>query len=339
MNRTGNRSLKIIPGGFIRSLVQSEWRTVVSVVRDAYLAHDAGRTVNPQSVFLRIPGRPDARIIALPAHITGDESISGVKWISSYPANVAKGLPRAAAVLFLNESETGRPIACLEGSVISAARTAASAAIAAECIYGGGKTVPKFGIIGAGVISRYVVECLLATGWNLESIAVFDTAGVALCAFREWLANLSPATASRAEKSAASVLDSCAVALLATVAAEPHVHAVNCLSHHPTVLHLSLRDLSPDLIMGANNVVDDAEHVIHAGTSIARARMIHGHTRFITATLADVLLGRSALDPSRATIFSPFGLGMLDVALGRWVVHRAAQQASAVYTVEEFLPL
>jgi ornithine cyclodeaminase len=219
--------------------------------------------------------------------------------------------------------------------VISAARTAASAVLAAECIHQCDKRVAAFGIVGAGLISRYVVQCFLATGWQLERIAIHDIDRGVQAAFRRWLADISPETISTDGESTEAVLAQSELTLFATVAAEPHVDCVGCLSHRPTILHLSLRDLSPDLILASNNIVDDAEHVVHAGTSIALARDALGHSRFIAGTLADQLLRRITLDRARATVFSPFGLGMLDISLGRWIGNRAAD-AQAALSVDDF---
>ena len=100
----------------------------------AYRLHASGNTINPDSYFLRYPDKPSSRIIALPAHLGGAVQISGIKWISSFPENRASNLARASAVLILNDAATGYPIACIEASLISATRTGASAALAAEHI-------------------------------------------------------------------------------------------------------------------------------------------------------------------------------------------------------------
>src|SRR5262249_5573408 len=146
-------------------------------VRETYLAHHRGATVNPNSYFLRFPDRPEARIIALPAALQpdgGGEGVAGLKWIGSFPGNLARNIPRASAVLLLNDLETGYPFACLEAAQISAARTAASAVLGAEQLHGS-RTAARLAVVGAGVISRNVLEFFRALDWEFGEIAVHDT--------------------------------------------------------------------------------------------------------------------------------------------------------------------
>src|SRR5919202_4728180 len=160
--------LSIITGKTVFDIVRAHRDECIRVVREAYLAHADGQAVNPDSYFLRFPGKPDSRIIALPAYLGKNFDVAGLKWIASYPANIQRGFPRASAVLILNNYETGYPFAILESSIISAARTAASAALAAFWLGGQSRRAHSLGIVGPGFIARYVSDCLVDTGWEIE---------------------------------------------------------------------------------------------------------------------------------------------------------------------------
>src|SRR5438093_12361392 len=166
--------LSIINGKTVFDIVRAHRAECLRIVRDAYLAHADGQSVNPDSYFLRFPEKPDCRIIALPAYLGKDFDVAGLKWIASYPANIQRGFPRASAVLVLNNSETGYPFAILESSIITAARTAASAALAAHWLGGPSHHAHSLGIVGAGFIARYVYEFLVDTGWEIEEVRLYD---------------------------------------------------------------------------------------------------------------------------------------------------------------------
>src|SRR5438128_11458889 len=166
--------LSVINGKTVFDVVRAHRSECIRIVREAYLAHADGQSVNPDSYFLRFPDKPDARIIALPAYLGNGFDVAGLKWIASYPANVQRGFPRASAVLVLNSCETGYPFAILESSIISAARTAASAALAAHWLNGQCRTARSLGIVGTGFIARYVYEFLVDTGWPIEEVRLHD---------------------------------------------------------------------------------------------------------------------------------------------------------------------
>src|SRR5262249_42240411 len=166
--------LSIINGKTVFDIVQAHRNECIRIVRKAYLAHADGKSVNPDSYFLRFRDKPDCRIIALPAYLGKDFDVAGIKWIASYPGNIQRGFPRASAVLVLNNSETGYPFAILESSIISAARTAASAALAAYWLRGESRRAHSLGIVGTGFIARYVYDFLVDTGWEIEEVRLFD---------------------------------------------------------------------------------------------------------------------------------------------------------------------
>jgi ornithine cyclodeaminase len=315
----------VIPGSQVARALQGREQQIVELAEATYRLHSAGDSVNPPSYFLRFPDRPSSRIIALPASIGGPLRVDGLKWISSFPQNVAAGLPRASAVLILNDHDTGYPFACLESSIISATRTAASAALAADWLSRQRGRPARVGFFGAGLIARFIHGYLSATGWSFEEIGVHDLSADSAAGFRGYLEQSGGSGRVTVHDSAEQLIRSSDLVVFATVAGEPHVSEVAWFAHNPLVLHVSLRDLAPEILLGSANIVDDVEHCLKANTSPHLAEQLTGGRDFLDGTLADVMAGRVRLPADRPVVFSPFGLGVLDLAVGKFVYDEVAR--------------
>ncbi|MEV5831748.1 2,3-diaminopropionate biosynthesis protein SbnB [Spirillospora sp. NPDC052242] len=325
----------VISGAQVHEAVAGREEQVVAMVEAAYRLHGEGQTINPDSYFLRFPDRPADRIIALPASVKGDVGVHGIKWISSFPGNVARGFPRASAVLVLNDAETGYPFACLESSIISAARTAASAALAAASIADRrGDRPRRVGFVGGGLIARYIHTYLAGTGFTFDELAVHDLSAEHTAGFKGYLERTEKGDVT-VHDTAESLIRASDLIVFATVAGEPHVHDPSWFAHNPLVLHVSLRDLSPEIILDSWNVVDDVEHCMKANTSPHLAEQRVGNRDFVAGTLYDVLTDRIAPPADRPVVFSPFGLGVLDLAVARHVYDEVAA-SGALHTVPDF---
>jgi N-[(2S)-2-amino-2-carboxyethyl]-L-glutamate dehydrogenase len=325
----------VIPGAQVRAALQGREREVVALIEETYRVHGAGDSVNPPSYFLRFPDRPSARIIALPASLGGSVRVDGLKWISSFPENVAAGIPRASGVLILNDHDTGYPIACLEASVINATRTAASAAAAADRLTRGRTRPVRVGFVGLGLIARYIHTFLAATGWAFEEIALHDPSAASTAGFRSYLAQSGSTGRITLRGTAEEVVRSSDLVVFATVAAAPHVHDPASVAHAPVILHVSLRDLSPQILLASANIVDDVDHCLRAETSPHLTERLTGNRDFVDGTLADVLDGRVSVPPDRPVVFSPFGLGVLDLAVGKHV-YDAVARSGELRVVDDF---
>ncbi|MEU4213029.1 2,3-diaminopropionate biosynthesis protein SbnB [Streptomyces sp. NPDC026206] len=324
----------VITGAQVSEVLTGSEKEVVGLVEEVYRLHGAGDTVNPPSYFLRFPDRPSARIIALPAAVSGERPTDGLKWISSFPENVASGIPRASAVLILNDYTTGYPFACLESSIISASRTAASAALAADRL-SRGQRPRRIGFIGTGLIARYIHAYLEATGWTFDEIGIHDLSDDHARAFAGYVSGRCGDTPVVVRPTAEELIRECDLVVFATVAAAPHVHDPSWFAGNQLVLNVSLRDLAPEILLASANIVDDVEHCLKANTSPHLAEQLTGNRDFIDGTLHDVLEGRIELPDDRPVVFSPFGLGVLDVALGRYV-HDRLQEAGRLGVVDGF---
>jgi ornithine cyclodeaminase len=309
----------VIPGAQVQQALEGREKQVMDLVEATYRVHGAGDSVNPPSYFLRFPDRPSDRIIALPASIGGQTRVDGLKWISSFPGNVAGGIPRASAVLILNDHDTGYPFACLESSIISATRTAASAALAADWLTRGRTRPTRVGFFGVGLIARYIHTYLAGTGWSFDEIGVFDLSPDSAAGFRGRLEQQNAAPTITVHNSAEDLIRNSDMVIFATIAGEPHVHDVSWFDHNPLVLHVSLRDLAPEILLASANIVDDVEHCLKASTSPHLVEQLTGNRDFLDGTLDDVMAGKVTLPTDRPVIFSPFGLGVLDLAVGKYV--------------------
>lgn len=329
----------------VRDVLDGAEGAVLDTVRRAYALHARGRTAVPHSVFLRFPDDDRNRIIALPAYLADDdqdgdtdrEPVAGVKWISSFPGNIAQGMDRASAAIILNSMRTGAPVALVEGSVISARRTAASAAVAAATLAG---ATPDTGItlVGCGVINFEVLRFTLTALSGVDTVTLFDLDPDRARAFAARVAAAWPHLKTSVAERVEDALAAHSLVSLATTATAPHLSGEHC-GPGTLVLHVSLRDLTPATVLGSVNVVDDADHVCRAATSLHLAEQEVGHRDFITAAIGDVLRsGQDFVRPEdRLTVFSPFGLGMLDLALAD-LVRREARGRGLGTDLPGFLP-
>ena len=183
------------------------------------------------------------------------------------------------------------------------------------------------GIIGCGPINFEVTRFLLTVWPELRSFYVFDVDAERAEQFREKCRQLN--VEAEVVPELTTVLREAELISFATTAGTPHVFSLSQCAPGSTILHVSLRDLSPEVILSCDNVVDDVAHVCRAQTSIHLTEQLTGNTDFIRCMLAQVLEGTAPAkkDPQALTVFSPFGLGVLDLAVAQLVMELAFEQS------------
>jgi N-[(2S)-2-amino-2-carboxyethyl]-L-glutamate dehydrogenase len=315
----------VISGTQVHQALRGREKQIIELIATTYRLHSAGNSVNPPSCFLRFPDRPTARIIALPASLGGHLRVDGLKWISSFPTNVTAGLPRASAVLILNDHDTGYPFACLESSIISATRTAASAALAAHWLTRTKPHPTHIGFVGTGLIARYIHTYLTTTGWTFDEIGVHDLSTNSATSFHNYLKQSATTSRIKIHHSAEQLIRASHLIIFATVATEPHINELSWFDHNPSILHVSLRDLAPQIVLASVNIVDDIEHCLKANTSLHLTEQLTDNRNFLHGTLDDIITGQTTIPTNKPVIFSPFGLGVLDLAVGKYVYDEVAR--------------
>jgi len=128
-------------------------------VHAGFLAHARGEwTMQPK---LYVTNYPAGDFRAMPA-LGGGHAL--LKWVTSFPGNPARGLPTVSGLVVLSDADTGLVEAVLDAGAVTALRTGAAAALAAETLGHAGAAA----VVGAGVNGRAAARSLKARGRDVS---------------------------------------------------------------------------------------------------------------------------------------------------------------------------
>jgi ornithine cyclodeaminase/alanine dehydrogenase len=144
-------------------------RQTITCVESAFLEKSRGEVEAPPKPGIH-PQR-DAFIHAMPAFLR-HTGVAGIKWVSGFPNNPARGLPYISGLLILNDTKNGFPICVMDCSWITAVRTGAATAVAAKRLARGDSVVA--GILGCGTQGRSNLEALAVVLEDLEEARAYD---------------------------------------------------------------------------------------------------------------------------------------------------------------------
>ena len=128
-------------------------------VRTGFVRYAAGEWTMPPKVYLDAPPGGDFR--AMPARGDG---LAILKWATSFPGNPARGLPVVMGVICVSSAEDGTPLALVDARAVTALRTGAVAAVAAQEL--ARENAASVGIVGCGVHGVWAARCLAAAEYG-----------------------------------------------------------------------------------------------------------------------------------------------------------------------------
>jgi ornithine cyclodeaminase/alanine dehydrogenase-like protein (mu-crystallin family) len=278
------------------------YERLIPAMEQALTAFSRGEVTQP--VRSVIPVEPGQRYLGvMPAVMSG---CMGAKLVCFYPKNAAAGLPTHLAAIALFESETGHPLAFLDGRRITEMRTAAvSAAVTRHLAPPGARVLA---LLGSGVQARAHLEAL-------RHIARFEEV-------RVWSRNPTHAQefasrhGARAMEAEAAVRGA-DVIVTATHSAEPvlrgewleqgaHVNAVGaCLP--------SWRELDDAAMRDSILIVDSREAALQESGDVILSQAP------IFAEAGEVFAGTRHVRRDATTVFKSLGLAVEDIASARLV--------------------
>lgn len=312
-------------------------RDCIAVMRDALAALARGKALVPLRMVMRMPDA-SGFLGLMPGYIAPDgdrEGALGMKAVSVFPGNAARGIDTHQGAVLLFEADTGRLSALMDGATITAIRTAAVSGMATDVL--ARQDAAELAILGAGVQARTHLDAIAAVR-PVRRVRVWSRNP-------EHAVNLVKEVAGRFEASIDAVPSAEAAVrgadVVATVTASPqpvlqrawlkdgaHINAVG--SSIPTA-----REIDTATMAAARLFVDRRESALNeAGDVLIPMREGAFAADHIQAELGDVIIGS---DPGRRsavelTLFKSLGLAVEDVASAAFILKRA-QQTGAGQTV------
>ena len=283
----------------------------VEVVRTAFLEHARGAWEMPSKVYVEAP--PDGDFRAMPAAGGG---YAVLKWVTSFPRNPERGLPTVTGVVLLSDATTGALLAELDAAAVTALRTGAAAALAAETL--SRPTIAAASVVGCGVNGKAVARTFLARG---REVLLWDARPEQAESAAEELGQEASVAMDLAEALAADIV--------ATVTPGREV-LFEAGSLHAGQ-HVSLMgadgpgkaEIAVDELLRVRVVCDEWEQASHNG-DLARAADDGRLGRADVAELGRVLLGQEAgrRGEDEITVFDSTGLAVQDLAVAVAVYER-----------------
>jgi len=158
---------------------------IIKAVEKGFQEMGNGRVEMPPKPGVHPGEGGDNFIHAMPAYIPAMNS-AGVKWVSGYPGNPAKGLPYINGLLIYNDTETGLPKAVMDCAWITAMRTGAASAVSAK--YLARPESSSIGILACGVQGHTNLEAMNVL-FPLKKVYAFDTVAEQATSFAEYAKN------------------------------------------------------------------------------------------------------------------------------------------------------
>ena len=297
---------------------------LIDALAQAHIQYSTGNAVMPVRLVVPLP-QIDGRITSMPGYLNEDKAL-GMKVVTYFQGNPKQNLPAILATIMLFSSESGKMIAAMDGSYITAIRTACASAMATKVL--ANPQTPVLGILGAGVQARAHIQALTRVR-KLEKIKIYSPSGASAAAIQREMAPQIQAVI-EATRSADEAVRDADLVVTATTAKQPilrhewlkagvHINAVG--SHRP-----DQREIDGATLARAKIVVDSREAIMAECGDILLAikegsitkENIHGE---IGEVLAGSKSDRESTD--EVTLYKSVGIAIQDVATANLVYRKA----------------
>lgn len=313
-------------------LKQDEIKPLISMketleaVEKIFKEKELGRVQMPPKVYLQYKEfNGDLRI--MPSYIEGN--ISAVKIVNVHPNNKKFDLPTIMAIIVLVSPRTGKVIAIMDGTLITALRTGAAGGIAMKHLSREGSET--LGLIGAGVQAVAQITAAISV-LDLKKVSIFDIdehkRDRFICIMRE----KNPSIRFFPTNNIKDAIIDKDIIITVTPTTKPivknewikngiHINAIGADAP-------GKQELDPLILKRAKIIVDDIQQASHSGEINVPLKNHILSKKDIYAELGEIILGKKngRISDKEITIFDSTGLAIQDAIIAEIVYEKAIEK-------------
>lgn len=300
----------------------------IEAMKSAYASLSSERAVVPLRTHLPIPNS-EALSLFMPAFVTSaDGNALAIKVVSLFPTNPARGLAYIQAAVLVFDAETGRAIALLEGSSLTAIRTGAAGGVAIDLLARPDSNIVA--VFGAGAQGRTQLEAA-CTARKIETAFIYDANPDKAQAFAAEMNGKGPIPRElRVAGTAREAVEYADIICTATTSLRPvfqdkdvragtHISAVG--SYRP-----DMQEVPAETLQRAKVFVDSRSAALEeAGDLIQPMQARLFDESHICGELGEVALGRipGRQSPEEITYFKSVGIAVQDALAAQVALNNA----------------
>jgi ornithine cyclodeaminase len=299
----------------------------IEVMEGALAALARGEVHNPLRTVIR---PPDAKGLMglMPAYRAGEEAVYGLKAVCVFPTNADRGIDLHQGAVLLFSAETGELQAVMNGSAITAIRTAAVSAVATRLL--AREDARELALVGAGNQAKVHLEAL-AEVRKFQRVRVASRRPKRAREFADSMRAHFPFAIEPVSRAEEAVREADVITTV-TTSREPvikrewvsdgsHINAVG--SSIPTT-----RELDTATMAEAALFVDRRESTVNeSGDYLFAAKDGAIDPDHIRGEIGELLIGikNGRSSPEEITVFDSLGLAVEDLAAAQHAYRRAIE--------------
>ncbi len=304
-------------------------KTAIAGMKSAFAAFCRGKTQVPQRTQLPVTAHEGISIVMPALLADGENDALTVKIVSVFPHNPERNLPTIHAAVLVLESNSGRPLALLEGGSLTAIRTGAASGAATDLLARRESKIAA--IFGAGIQGRTQLEAICAVR-PIENVFVYDVDAQRAHRFIEDYAQLGDqAMVFSLASSPKDAIGSADIICTATTSKTPvfpddavktgaHINAVGAFMPE-------MAEIPSETLSRAQVYVDSVEAVMAESGEILNAinqkKLFPAELTELGSLILDQAHGRES--PQAITVFKSVGIAVQDAIAARLALENALE--------------